>query len=100
MVETAPAAPFVIAKAKLLLELLTIALDPPAQFGDVDQLIKGNILEHGGKTNISPARFRLSATRSTTILPGVARSAWCRDAPVAPSAVRSAKGASRRCPRA
>ena len=49
MVETAPAAPFVIAKAKLLLELLIIALDPPAQFGDVDQLIKGNILEHDGK---------------------------------------------------
>jgi hypothetical protein len=33
--ETAPAAPFVIPKAKFLLELLIIALDPPSQFGDV-----------------------------------------------------------------
>jgi hypothetical protein len=44
MVEAAPPAPFVIAKAKLLLELLIIALDPPAQFCDVDQPIKGDIL--------------------------------------------------------
>ena len=62
-------------KAKLLLELLIIALDPPAQFGDVDQLIKGNIREHGGKPIFCRTRFRLAATRSTTIPPGVARSA-------------------------
>ena len=49
MVEAAPPAPFVITKAKLLLELLIIALDPPPQFCDVDQLIKGDILGHGGK---------------------------------------------------
>jgi hypothetical protein len=55
MVEAAPAAPFVIAKAKLLI----IALDPPAQFGDVDQLIKGNILAHGGKPIVRRPGFAL-----------------------------------------
>ena len=49
MVKAAPPAPFVIAKAKLLLEFLIIALDPPAQFCDVDQLSKGDVLGHGGK---------------------------------------------------
>ncbi len=49
MVEAAPPAPFVIAKAKLLFELLIIALDPPAQFCDVDQAINGDIFSQGGK---------------------------------------------------
>jgi hypothetical protein len=37
MVEAAPAAPFVVAEPDLLLEVLVVALDAPAQFGDVDQ---------------------------------------------------------------
>jgi hypothetical protein len=44
VVEAAPPAPFIIAEAEFLLELLIIVLDPPAQFGQVDQSIEGNIL--------------------------------------------------------
>jgi hypothetical protein len=36
MVETSPVAPFVVAKPDLLLEVLVVALDGPAHFGDVD----------------------------------------------------------------
>ena len=49
VVEAAPAAPFIITKAEFLLELLIIALDPPAQLGRIDQPIKGDILWQGGK---------------------------------------------------
>ena len=34
---TSPAAPFVVTKPDLLLEVLVVALDAPAHFGDVDQ---------------------------------------------------------------
>ena len=37
MMEAAPAPSFVVTKPDLLLELLIVALDAPAQFGDVDQ---------------------------------------------------------------
>ena len=49
MVEAAPPAPFIITKAELLFELLIIALDPPPQFCQVDQPIKGDILGQAGK---------------------------------------------------
>src|ERR1700730_12570940 len=49
MVEAAPPAPFVIAKAKLLLELLIIALDPPPQLCQIDQTIERGIFGQGGK---------------------------------------------------
>ena len=39
VVEAAPPAPFIVTQAEFLLELLIIALDPPAQFGQVDQPI-------------------------------------------------------------
>jgi hypothetical protein len=44
VVEVAPPAPFIVTQAEFLLELLIIALDPPAQFGQVDQPIEGDIL--------------------------------------------------------
>jgi hypothetical protein len=44
VVKAAPPAPFIIAEAQFLLEFLVIALDPPAQFGQVDQPIEGDIL--------------------------------------------------------
>ena len=42
--EAAPAAPFIITQAEFLLEFLVIALDPPAQLGQVDQPIEGDFL--------------------------------------------------------
>jgi len=38
MMESAPSAPFKVPKPDLLLELLIIALDAPAQLGGVDQI--------------------------------------------------------------
>src|SRR4029077_11616158 len=49
MVEAAPPAPFVIAKAKLLLELLIIALAPPPQLCQIDQTIERGIFGQGEK---------------------------------------------------
>ncbi len=37
MMETGPSAPLVVPEPNFLLELLVIALDAPAHFGDVDQ---------------------------------------------------------------
>jgi hypothetical protein len=47
--EAAPPAPFIITEAELLLELLIIALDPPAQFCQVYQPVEGDILGQGGQ---------------------------------------------------
>ena len=44
MMETAPAAPFKMAEPDLLLELLIIALDAPAQFGEIDQTGEANVV--------------------------------------------------------
>src|SRR5258707_11722582 len=42
MVKSAPPAPFEMSEPDLLLELLIIALDAPAQFGGVDQTAEGD----------------------------------------------------------
>src|SRR3984893_3575719 len=49
VVEAAPPAPFIIAKAQFLLALLIIALDPPSQLGQIDQTIEGGIFGQGRK---------------------------------------------------
>src|SRR3990167_7629899 len=49
MVEAAPSAPFIVSEPNLLLELLIVALDAPAQFGGVDQIAEGNVFRKGGK---------------------------------------------------
>src|SRR3982750_3742244 len=49
MMEAAPAASFVVSKAQFLFQLLVIALDPPAQFGQIDQAIEGHVRRNGGK---------------------------------------------------
>src|ERR1700756_88644 len=49
MVEAAPPAPFIIAEAEFLLELLIIALDPPSQLCQIDQTIEGGLFGQGGK---------------------------------------------------
>src|SRR4051794_31078946 len=49
MMEAAPAASLVVPKAQFLFQLLVIALDPPAQFGQIDQAIEGHVRRDGGK---------------------------------------------------
>src|SRR5882757_6939623 len=49
VVEAAPPAPFVIAKAEFLLEFLIVALDPPAQFRQSDEAVEGDVLGHSGQ---------------------------------------------------
>src|SRR5260221_9690119 len=43
MMEAAPAASFKMPESHLLLELLIIALDAPAQLGQIDQTVEGNL---------------------------------------------------------
>src|SRR6202451_3327159 len=47
MVEAAPSAPFIMAEPDLLLELLIVALDAPAQLGEIDQRLEGDVLGKG-----------------------------------------------------
>ena len=47
MVETAPAPPLVVPEPEFLFELLVVALDPPAQFGQMDETIEGGVLRQG-----------------------------------------------------
>src|SRR3954451_4230020 len=49
MMEAAPAASLVMSKAQFLFELLVIAFDPPAQFGQIDQAIEGDVRREGGQ---------------------------------------------------
>ena len=49
MMETTPATPLVVSQAQFLFELLIIALDPPAQFGQIDQAIEGHLQRNGGQ---------------------------------------------------
>ena len=47
MVEAAPSAPFIMPEPDLLLEFLIVALDAPAQLGDIDQRPEGDVLGKG-----------------------------------------------------
>src|ERR687893_1108927 len=49
MMEAAPAAPLVVPETQFLFELLIIALDPPAQFRQIDQAIEGHVGWEGGQ---------------------------------------------------
>src|SRR5687768_7744303 len=49
MMEAPPAAAFVVAEPQLLLELLIIALDAPAQLGGVDEPFERGIGTKGGE---------------------------------------------------
>ena len=49
MMEAAPAASLVMSKAQFLFQLLIIALDPPAQLGQIDQTIEGHVRRDGGQ---------------------------------------------------
>src|SRR6202049_2978204 len=47
MVEATPSAPFEMAEPDLLLELLVIALDAPAQLGGIDQIAERDVFRQG-----------------------------------------------------
>ena len=47
--EAAPAASLVVPQAEFLFQLLVIALDPPAQFGQIDQAIEWSVGREGGQ---------------------------------------------------
>ena len=49
MVEPAPASALVVAEPDLLLEFLIVALDAPAQFGDVNEIAEGDVSWEGRK---------------------------------------------------
>jgi hypothetical protein len=68
MMKASPSAAFEMPEPDLLLELLIVALDPPAQFGEFDQALKGDIFGKG-RASIWSAPVRLWATRSAAILP-------------------------------
>src|SRR5438309_7551835 len=57
MMEAAPVAALVVAKAKLLLELLIVPLDPPARLGNLDQA-----LERGASGRLENQYFAGSAS--------------------------------------
>src|ERR1700704_1975720 len=47
MMKAAPAASLIVSEPDLLLELLIVALDAPAQFGEIDQLAEADLLRQG-----------------------------------------------------
>jgi hypothetical protein len=47
--QAAPAASLVVPEAKFLLELLIVPLDPPAQLGPINQILKANRLWQCGQ---------------------------------------------------
>src|ERR1700731_2167608 len=99
MGEAAPPAPFIIAKAEFLLELLIIALDPPSQLGQIDQTIEGGIFGQGRKPIFGRLGF-VFRTLDQKPLQRAPRSANYRDGPVALAAGQSARRANPLFPRA
>ena len=49
MMEATPAAPFVMTEPDLLLEFLIVALDAPAQLGQIDELREADVLRQRGE---------------------------------------------------
>src|SRR3954466_1222837 len=47
--EPAPAAPLIMPQSEFLLELLVVALDAPAQLGQRDEAVEGDVLGKGGE---------------------------------------------------
>src|SRR6267378_3472664 len=47
--EALPASAFEVPEAEFLLELLVVALDAPAQLGQIDQARQGNVVGKGGE---------------------------------------------------
>src|SRR4051795_7087039 len=49
VMEPAPAAPLIVPQSEFLLELLVVALDAPAQLGQRDEAVEGDVLGKGGE---------------------------------------------------
>ena len=49
VMEAAPPAPFEMAEPNLLFEFLIVALNAPAQLGDVNEIVKGDVACKGRK---------------------------------------------------
>src|SRR3979490_558869 len=61
MMEATPAAPFVVTEPDLLLELLIVALDAPAQLGQIDELREADVLRQRGEPVFGWLCFALRA---------------------------------------
>src|SRR4030081_2812827 len=57
MMKAAPAASLIVSEPDLLLELLIVALDAPAQFGEIDQLAEADLLRQGREPVFGPDLF-------------------------------------------
>src|SRR5260221_2862387 len=59
MMEAAPATAFVMPETKLLFEVLIVALDAPAQLGEIDEAREADVLGQGGEPVLGRLRLRL-----------------------------------------
>ena len=59
MVEASPASPFVVPEPDLLLEVLIIPLDAPAQFGQIDHLGERDVVGEGREPMFGRLRLAL-----------------------------------------
>src|SRR5690349_22350014 len=59
MMKAAPAPPFVMVEPQFLLEILIIPLDPPAQFGPVNQIDQGGGRRQGREPVLARLRVAL-----------------------------------------
>src|SRR5208282_1440222 len=100
VVEPAPPAPFIIAEAEFLLQLLVVALDPPSQLGEIDQTRKADRLGQRGKPILGRLGFSVRPLDQQPLFGTRLAQLGYRDVPAAPVAGRSAMTASPRCPRA
>ena len=96
--EAAPAAPLVMAEPDLLLELMIVALDAPAQLGEIDQVGKGHVLGQGGEPILDRLRLAFGPLDQQPFL--VPRLGKLLVAVGAPAPWQSARRASRPRPRA
>ena len=80
--EAAPAASFVMAEAEFLLQLLVVALDAPAQLGEIDQTLKADVLGQRGEPVLGRLGFSFGPLDQQPFL-GARLVSCSRDAPAA-----------------
>ena len=59
MMKAAPPSPLVMTEPELLLEFLVVALDAPAQLGEINQAGEGNVSRQGGEPVFGRLRLAL-----------------------------------------
>ena len=89
--EAAPAAAFEVTEPDLLLELTVIALDPPAQLGQTDQIRQGRRLGQRGQPVFGRSLFGVRPFNQEPLLATAFRgSVWCtRRGPVRRQSART-----------